>query len=168
MAKSTEKNTSTALETVPKEVGKSVKVNEDGTIALEDRRSVQDILASGVAVRHFLKFKPGMQLTGLFVCEGDGVEFEKVDKVTGEITQQQVRTVVIEVVPGLEVELMASHQIEKRLLNPKQPVKPGTEVYVKHNGQSETRSGNRVNDILVGMKRDMKPLLDATVEPKTE
>lgn len=168
MAKTNEKNTSTALETAPKEAGKSVKVNEDGTIQMEDRRTVAEILASGVAVRHFLKFKPGMQFTGLFIGEGDGVEFEKVDKTTGEITQQQVRTVVFEVVPGLEIEMMVSHQLEKRLLNPKQPVKPGTEVYVKHNGQSETRSGNRVNDIIVGMKRDLKPLLDATVEPKTE
>lgn len=168
MAKSNDKNGSTALETQPKEAGKSVKVNEDGTIALEDRRSVQDILASGVSVRHFLKFKPGMQFTGAFVGEGDGVEFEKVDKVTGEMTQQTVRTVVFEVMPGLEIEVMASHQLEKRLLNPKQPVRHGTEVYVKHNGQTETRAGNRVNDIIIGMKRDMKPLIDATIEPKTE
>lgn len=111
------------------------------------------VRADDFEVRHFINLKEGQKLLGNYTGEGSGMDFT--DPQTGEV--RHAKTFIFQVRDNISVELLGSHQLEKRMKD----VAIGKRVAIMHCGQVNTRTGRRVNDYLIAVGKD-KPVIDVT------
>ncbi len=102
-----------------------------------------------MVIRHFIKLKQGQAIEGVYRGLGDSIEKEELNPNTKQMELKVIPTIVLEVAPNIEVEMIQTHQMEKKL----KPEVEGKKVGLQHLGQTDTGNGRRVNDILIAIER---------------
>lgn len=106
--------------------------------------------AEGFVFDTFLKLVPGGWISGLF--QGFGSKsVEETDEKTGEVVTKDLDTIKIETAPGMNVEILAAHQLSERLRQ-ENVVAGKSEVWIQRGEDVRTPKGRMVTEYLIGVK----------------
>lgn len=110
---------------------------EDAFMSIERFKEVAK--RSGLIRRQITRLKAGESVVGVYVGPGPTITMNP-DRKTGEV--KTIKTHGVQVAEQVIADLMGSYQLDREFVT----TQVGALVMIAHNGQIETKGGQRVND----------------------